>query len=89
MAALSFDDAAQNVAYVGLTFPEVAGATPDDAVEALLEPPHDAMKSREAMMTPVERERLTSFPGICPTCCGDRYGRGGFPLHAKPCALRR
>ena len=74
MAALSFDDAAQNVAYVGLTFPEVAAATADDAVEALLEPPHAARRHREAMMIPVERERLTSFPGICPTCCGDLNG---------------
>lgn len=87
--ALSFDAAAQNVAYVGLTFPEVAGATTDDAVEELSEPPQDAMRKREAMMIPVERERLTSFPRICPTCCGDLYGRGGFPLRVRLCVLRR
>jgi hypothetical protein len=74
MAVFNFDEAAQNVAYVGLTFPEAAGATTDDAVEELLEPPHEARSKREAMMSPVERERLTSFLRICPTCCGDLNG---------------
>ena len=74
MAALSFEEASQNVAYVGLTFPVVVGTTTDDAVEALLEPPHAAMSRREAMMIPVERDRTISFPRICPTCCGDLNG---------------
>ena len=74
MAALSLEEASQNVAYVGLTFPVVVGTTTDDALEALREPPHEARKKREAMMIPATRERLTSFPGICPTCCGDLNG---------------
>lgn len=74
MAALSLDDASQNVAYVGLTFPVVVGTTTEDAGEELLEPPHAAKRHREAMIIPVERERLTSFPGICPTYCGDLNG---------------
>jgi hypothetical protein len=43
-------------------------------LEALLEPPQPARRHREAMMIPATRERLTSFPGICPTCCGDLNG---------------
>ena len=74
MAALSFEDASQNVAYVGLTFPVVVGTTTEDAVDALLEPPHAAKRHREAMMIPAARERFTSFPGICPTYCGDLNG---------------
>ena len=33
MAALSFDDASQNVANVGFTFPVVEGTTTDDAAD--------------------------------------------------------
>ena len=74
MASLSFVEAAQNSAYVGFTIPEPACAGTEESVDELLEPPHDAMKSREAMATPVERDRTISFLGICPTCCGDLNG---------------
>jgi hypothetical protein len=74
IAAFKFDEAPQNFAYVGFTFPEGVAAATDEAVDELLEPPHEARKKREAMMIPATRERLTSFPGICPTCCGDLNG---------------
>ena len=74
MASLSFVEAAQNSAYVGFTIPVPACAGTEDSVDELLEPPHDAMKSREAMVTPVDRDRTISFLGICPTCCVDLNG---------------
>jgi hypothetical protein len=70
----NFDDAAQNFAYVGFTFPVVVGTTAEDAEEELLESPHDAMKKREAIRIPTERARTISFLRICPTCCGDLNG---------------
>lgn len=70
----NFDDAAQNFAYVGLTFPVVVGTATDDAEDELLELPHDAMKKREAIRIPAERPRTISFLGICPTCCGGLNG---------------
>ena len=85
----NFDDAAQNFAYVGLTFPVVVGTATDDAEDELLELPHEARRRREVTMTPAERPRTISFPGICPTYCGDRYGKWGFLSYAKCCALRR
>ncbi len=72
--ALSFDAAAQNFAYAGLTVPVVVGTASDEAVDASLEPPHDAMRIREAIRIPVVRARTISFPRICPTYCGDLNG---------------
>jgi hypothetical protein len=43
-------------------------------VDWLLEPPHDAMKKREAIRIPVVRARTISFLRICPTYCGDLNG---------------
>jgi hypothetical protein len=74
MAEFRFDDASQNFVYVGFTFPEPVREATEDAVEELLEPPHEARKNREAMRIPVARARTISFLRICPTCCGDLNG---------------
>jgi hypothetical protein len=79
-AAFNFDEAAQNFAYAGLSFPVVEGTPTDDEVEALLEPPHAARRQREATTIPVERTRIYFIPKNLPNLLRRPVRERGIPV---------
>lgn len=77
---MSFDDAAQNFAYVGFTFPVVALAATVDAVDVLPELPHEARRRREATTIPVQRARIYFIPKNFPTLLRRPVRERGIPV---------